>query len=157
MHANFYKLLANDRRLEIIQLLGNGEMTVSEMSKMLAISQPNLSQHLSVLRISGLLLANKRGKKVYYRLASAKITKSLELLREVFTSRVMAGQGRLDEELLRSDPADAFEVVVDPVCGMKINKKTAADRAVYKGKTYYFCASGCRRRFLGSSAKFLSV
>jgi YHS domain-containing protein len=38
-------------------------------------------------------------------------------------------------------------MVVDPVCGMEIDPKQAAGQSEYKGKTYYFCASGCKRQF----------
>jgi Cu+-exporting ATPase len=35
----------------------------------------------------------------------------------------------------------------DPVCGMEVDEKTAAGTSVYKGKTYYFCAPGCKSDF----------
>lgn len=35
----------------------------------------------------------------------------------------------------------------DPVCGMQIEESQAAGQADYEGKTYYFCASGCQRKF----------
>ena len=35
----------------------------------------------------------------------------------------------------------------DPVCGMPIDPKTAAGKSEYQGKTYYFCAVGCKRKF----------
>jgi YHS domain-containing protein len=35
----------------------------------------------------------------------------------------------------------------DPVCGMEVSPKTAAATAGYAGKTYYFCAPGCRDKF----------
>lgn len=35
----------------------------------------------------------------------------------------------------------------DPVCGMSVDEKTAAATAVYQGKTYYFCAPGCKVKF----------
>lgn len=37
--------------------------------------------------------------------------------------------------------------VVDSVCGMTVDMETAPCRAEYKGKTYYFCNYGCKRRF----------
>jgi Cu+-exporting ATPase len=37
--------------------------------------------------------------------------------------------------------------VKDVVCGMEINPEGAAGRSEYQGKTYYFCAPGCKRRF----------
>jgi YHS domain-containing protein len=35
----------------------------------------------------------------------------------------------------------------DPVCGMDVDEKTAPAKSEYKGKTYYFCAPGCKREF----------
>lgn len=35
----------------------------------------------------------------------------------------------------------------DPVCGMDVDEKSAVATAVYKGKTYYFCAEACKRAF----------
>jgi YHS domain-containing protein len=37
--------------------------------------------------------------------------------------------------------------VKDPVCGMEIDPKTAAGKSEYKGQTYYFCSSGCKKTF----------
>lgn len=39
-------------------------------------------------------------------------------------------------------------MAIDPICGMTVDEKTAAS-AVRDGVTYYFCAEGCRRKFLG--------
>ncbi len=35
----------------------------------------------------------------------------------------------------------------DPVCGMDVDPKEAAGKSEYKGKTYYFCAPGCKKQF----------
>ena len=35
----------------------------------------------------------------------------------------------------------------DLVCGMEVNEKTAKWKSIYKGKTYYFCAPGCKKAF----------
>jgi YHS domain-containing protein len=35
----------------------------------------------------------------------------------------------------------------DPVCGMQINEKDAAEKSEYKGKVYYFCSPGCKAAF----------
>jgi P-type Cu+ transporter len=37
--------------------------------------------------------------------------------------------------------------VIDPVCGMDVDPATAAGASTYRGKTYYFCSTGCKRRF----------
>ena len=36
---------------------------------------------------------------------------------------------------------------IDPVCGMEVDERSAQFRSVYKGKTYYFCAAGCKKAF----------
>lgn len=38
-------------------------------------------------------------------------------------------------------------MAIDPVCKMTVDEKTAKFFSVYKGKTYYFCAPGCKRMF----------
>ena len=48
------------------------------------------------------------------------------------------------------------ETAVDPVCGMTVEKATAADRFEHEGVTYWFCASGCRQRFERDPAAFVS-
>lgn len=35
----------------------------------------------------------------------------------------------------------------DPVCGMEVDPNSAAGSTVHNGKTYYFCSTGCMRRF----------
>ena len=42
----------------------------------------------------------------------------------------------------------------DPVCGMQVNEETAAARADYKGKTYYFCSLECKATFLKNPDRY---
>ncbi len=46
-----------------------------------------------------------------------------------------------------SKPKEQEQSVKDVVCGMDINPEGAAGRSEYQGKTYYFCAPGCKRKF----------
>ena len=43
----------------------------------------------------------------------------------------------------------------DPVCGMEVDEKTAAGTSEYQGKTYYFCAPGCKVAFDKDPEKYL--
>ena len=43
----------------------------------------------------------------------------------------------------------------DPVCGMECDEKTATATSEYKGKTYYFCAVGCKNAFDTEPEKYL--
>lgn len=42
----------------------------------------------------------------------------------------------------------------DPVCGMEVDEKKAAATSQYKGKTYYFCAPGCKKAFDENPEKY---
>ncbi len=43
----------------------------------------------------------------------------------------------------------------DPVCGMDVDTATAEWKTEYKGKTYYFCAPGCKQSFEQEPEKYL--
>ncbi len=47
-----------------------------------------------------------------------------------------------------------FDKVKDPVCGMKISKKTAAATSEYMDKTFYFCAAACKKKFDADPLKY---
>ncbi|AGB42090.1 putative transcriptional regulator [Halobacteroides halobius DSM 5150] len=67
------KALADERRLQIINLLSCGKMCVCDLTDNLEISQPNMSHHLKVLKNAGLIKATKRGKWVDYELDNERI------------------------------------------------------------------------------------
>ncbi len=46
-------------------------------------------------------------------------------------------------------------MAMDPVCKMEVNEKTATIKSDYMGKTYYFCAPGCKRAFDANPTKYL--
>jgi YHS domain-containing protein len=46
-------------------------------------------------------------------------------------------------------------MATDPICGMQVDEKKAAATYEYKGKTYYFCAVGCKDKFSQDPEKFI--
>ncbi|MEK7106436.1 MAG: metalloregulator ArsR/SmtB family transcription factor, partial [Patescibacteria group bacterium] len=60
-NAEIYKILANPKRLEILNLLREQEMPVEELVKILGISKANVSQHLSLLRHAKLVTVHRIG------------------------------------------------------------------------------------------------
>lgn len=46
-------------------------------------------------------------------------------------------------------------MAIDPVCGMQVDERTAAGTSEYKGKTYYFCAPGCKASFDRDPEKYV--
>ena len=43
----------------------------------------------------------------------------------------------------------------DMICGMEVNEKTAPAKSEYMGKTYYFCAPGCKKAFDANPTKYI--
>lgn len=50
-----------------------------------------------------------------------------------------------------------FFMVLDVVCGMEIDEKTAKWKSEYKGKTYYFCGPMCKLEFDENPQKYITV
>ena len=91
LHASICQTLAHPKRLEVIERLRQGEISVTNLAEALDISQPNLSQHLTLMRQKGIVTTRREGLNVYYRLASPKIVKACDLMREVLVEHLEAG------------------------------------------------------------------
>ena len=48
------------------------------------------------------------------------------------------------------------EPVVDPVCGMSVDRNRAAGQVEHNGTTYYFCSKGCAAKFTADPERYLS-
>ncbi|HLG90765.1 MAG TPA: metalloregulator ArsR/SmtB family transcription factor [Candidatus Saccharimonadales bacterium] len=142
-----FKILANRKRLEILQLLKNKQLNVNEMVEMLGIRQPNLSQHLTLLRQHHLVNVKRRGQKAYYSLADNKITKAVDMVYQFIQSQHGLSNGFPESKL--------FPIVKDVVCGMRLSVTEVFDTAEHRGQTYYFCAGGCKDKFLAHPHKYI--
>ena len=67
--SRMFKALGDDVRLRIVALLSHGELCVCHIEEALALTQPNASRHLGILRAAGIVAHQRRDKWVYYRLA----------------------------------------------------------------------------------------
>jgi DNA-binding transcriptional ArsR family regulator len=88
LQVEVLKTLANVRRLEIIHLLADGPREVSRLAEEMGISQPNVSQHLAVMRAAGVVEAERDGREVRYRLADPEIIEACETMRGVLLRRL---------------------------------------------------------------------
>lgn len=88
MQAEICGALANPVRLHILDLLSNGERSVSELIDILQIPKANLSQHLTVLRDSGIISSRKEGLFQFVSLAIPKIKEACQLVRSVLVSKI---------------------------------------------------------------------
>lgn len=132
-HSDLLSALAHPTRLEIIQLLRGQSLNVTQMVQMLGLRQPVVSQHLMLMRDTGIVHSEKIGKEVYYRIAHANFTKAIDLMRDV-----------LNIDL----PEGGEPVVVDPVCHMQLTPQSAAHIYTYDGVRQYFCGRGCLNHFI---------
>ena len=82
LHARVCKALADPTRLLIINELRDGPRPVGDLADALGVSQPNVSRHLAVLRDRGFVTAERLGSNVRYSLASPKVLRAVDLLRE---------------------------------------------------------------------------
>lgn len=148
LHTDFLKSLAHPKRLEIIHLLRDRSLSVSDIQNMLDLPQANLSQHLQILREHGVVTSMKKGKQIFYQITDPKIIIACDLFREVLIRQHT--NTKIKKELTDS-LSDIIPTYIDPVCGMKLCKKTAAFSLKTKAGTHYFCASGCLKQFKSNS------
>jgi DNA-binding transcriptional ArsR family regulator len=100
--AQFLKALANENRLLILCMLGDGEKSVTELEQALDLRQPTLSQQLARLRADDLVATRREGKIIYYSLASNEAGKTLELMHGLFCSEEAIERRRLIKAAARS-------------------------------------------------------
>lgn len=93
--ARTIAVLANPKRLHIVDLLSVGERTVSELATALELPQATTSQHLAVLRKAGVVDTRKEGNFVFYRLADPKIAIACGVMSEAILGLLLAEQERL--------------------------------------------------------------
>ncbi|MEL7291112.1 MAG: metalloregulator ArsR/SmtB family transcription factor [Pseudomonadota bacterium] len=78
------KAMANERRLQILCLLHNQELSVGELCNKLELSQSALSQHLAWLRRDGLVNTRKEAQTVFYTLSSQEVKAMIQLLHTLY-------------------------------------------------------------------------
>ena len=93
LQADVLKTLANPRRLEMAHLLADEPMTVGRLADRMGLAQPNVSQHLALMRAAGVVLAERNGREIRYRLADPDIIAACRLMRAALQRR-LRGQAR---------------------------------------------------------------
>ena len=131
--AELLQALAHPKRLEILNLIAQKSLTVTQIYSMLDLPQANISQHLIVLRQAGVVATKRNGKEILYKLKNQKIRNFLP-----------------HQNLLKLTP-----LAHDPVCAMQLSPKTAVVKATHQDRQYYFCASGCLKKFKLDPGKYV--
>ena len=113
MQADMCQTLANPKRLQILNLLKEGELSVGAMVEALGVAKANLSQHLGIMRQKGILAARRDGTTIYYHLATPHIGEACKIMRMVLLEALSA-RGELSQSIfLAENPAAAAEQEAD--------------------------------------------
>ncbi len=87
-HAEMCKVFSHPKRLELINVLRDKEMSVGELTQRLGLTIGNLSQHLAMMRQRHILASRKEGNMVYYRIANPRLLEAFDLLREILFEQI---------------------------------------------------------------------
>jgi ArsR family transcriptional regulator len=88
--AEVARALAHGRRLEILELLAQGERSVESLAGSAGLSVANASQHLRLMRQAGLLVSRREGKHIFYRLSDDDVLHATAALRRVAENNLAA-------------------------------------------------------------------
>ncbi|MBB4915933.1 ArsR/SmtB family transcription factor [Streptosporangium saharense] len=98
--AELFRLLGHPVRIRVLELLQDGPRPVRQLLAAIEVEPTGLSQHLAVLRRSGLVTAQREGSTVVYALAGGRVAGLLRAARELLTEK-LTGQNELLDELLQ--------------------------------------------------------
>jgi ArsR family transcriptional regulator len=82
--AGIFKVLAHPTRIHIIETLRDGELSVGSVLENVKVEPANLSQHLSILRQSHLVVTRREGNQVLYSLRDPLLIEVLDAMRKYF-------------------------------------------------------------------------
>lgn len=97
---NLLKLLADPTRMKLLKLLLIDELCVCELQELMQISQPAVSQHMTKLKLAGLVQERRAGMWTYYRADRALMAAQLEALGQ-FILADPAAEPSMNEEMAR--------------------------------------------------------
>lgn len=104
--ADICKALGNVKRLQIIYLLKEGEMTAGDIAMALDTTPANASQHLHAMKQAGILESQRQGSNIYYRVADPSVLDACSVVRTVLREQLRREQSILQTSisLAEGDP-----------------------------------------------------
>jgi len=121
LQADVCKTFANDKRLEIINLLKEKEMSNSELMQKTGLPKVNISQHMHVLTAKGVVLARREGIQLFYRIANPKIIQACNLMREVLMDQLLEKEKMTSRLIKASNKKAKEEGVIEPFPSLGAN------------------------------------
>ena len=90
--AHICKAFANATRLQMLDCLGRRDWAAAELQEHLGISKANLSQHVAILRASGIVGTRRKGRRVYLSLLMPEVKSACHLIRDVLRAQIRNGR-----------------------------------------------------------------
>jgi DNA-binding transcriptional ArsR family regulator len=103
LHANICSALADPNRILLLYALAEKPHNVSDLAVEVGTNQPTTSRHLKILRDAGLVLSERQGANVEYRLADMRLIEALNLLRLVLRDRLSHRASLIESDLLTNE------------------------------------------------------
>lgn len=88
LHAEICKVLTDPKRLRLLDGLRDRARTVGELASAAALSVPNTSQHLAVLRHAGLVETRRAGTSIHYRLTEPELLEACDAIDRIVRRRM---------------------------------------------------------------------
>jgi len=88
LHSEICKTLSNAKRLQILNVLRHGEMSVGELALKTGIRIANVSQHLAIMNQKGILKRRREGLNIYYSISHPKVIQAFDIMREVLLDKL---------------------------------------------------------------------
>jgi len=98
LHAGICSGLADPARILLLYALSETPRNVNELTEYLNLPQSTTSRHLKLLRQQSLVVAQRNGQYIYYRLADERIIEALELLRKILNDRLTYRASLVDRQ-----------------------------------------------------------
>jgi rhodanese-related sulfurtransferase len=108
--ARIGKALSSPHRLQLVELLAQGERSVEELAEEMELPIPNVSQHLQVLRAAQLVSARRAGTFMYYRLADEHVFAVWREIRDLGSSRLAEVDRLVNDYAGRRDTLEVVSV-----------------------------------------------
>ncbi|HXC18949.1 MAG TPA: metalloregulator ArsR/SmtB family transcription factor [Acidimicrobiales bacterium] len=95
--AEFFKTLGHPARIRVLEVLREGERSVSDLVPEVGLEASHLSQQLALLRRSNLVVTRKEGTSVLYSVANPMVFELLDVARQILTSSLVDTRALLQE------------------------------------------------------------
>ena len=109
VRAELFRTLAHPARIQVLELLRDGERSVGELIPGIGLEPSHLSQHLGTLRRANIVQSRKKGSSVFYKVADPRVFDLLEVAKDVIAGSLTEARDLLaalrNTELAEASPA----------------------------------------------------